>query len=127
MLSQSGFQFVFHQLQDDLSYTLLKICIHCAHIMLGLQQYSSLTILSPYLSHDIIHFRQHKNLRNRIYEIRSIKYLNMEPNTFLAAYLDLYVLGDEILTHLGSLMETKHLCVLIHIRNKGEVAITKHI
>ena len=54
MLSQSGFQFVFHLLQDDLSYTLLKIHIHCTHIILGLQQYSSLTILSPYLSHDII-------------------------------------------------------------------------
>ena len=51
----------------------------------------------------------------------------MLPNTFLAAYLDLYVLGDETLTHLGSLMETKHLCVLIHIGNKGEVAITKHV
>ena len=45
----------------------------------------------------------------------------------MCSSLDLYVLGDETLTHLGSLMETKHLCVLIHIRNKGEVAITKHV
>ena len=30
-------------------------------------------------------------------------------------YLDLYVLGDDSLTSKGSFMQTKHLCVLIHI------------
>ena len=36
-------------------------------------------------------------------------------------YLDLYVLGDDALISLGSLMQTKYLCVLIHIWIKGEV------
>ena len=36
-------------------------------------------------------------------------------------YLYLYVLGDEALISKGSFMQTKHLCVLIHIRTKGEV------
>ena len=30
-------------------------------------------------------------------------------------YLDLYVLGDDALIRLGSLMQTKHLCVVSHI------------
>ena len=30
-------------------------------------------------------------------------------------YLDLYVLGDDSLISYGSFMQTKHLCVLIHI------------
>ena len=30
-------------------------------------------------------------------------------------YLDLYVLGDDALISLGSFMQTKYLCVLIHI------------
>ena len=30
-------------------------------------------------------------------------------------YLDLYVLGDDALIIKGSFMQTKHLCVLIHI------------
>ena len=30
-------------------------------------------------------------------------------------YLDLYVLGDDSLISLGSFMQTKYLCVLIHI------------
>ena len=30
-------------------------------------------------------------------------------------YLDLYVLGDDALISKGSFMQTKHLCVLIHI------------
>ena len=30
-------------------------------------------------------------------------------------YLDLYVLGDDALISWGSFMQTKHLCVLIHI------------
>ena len=36
-------------------------------------------------------------------------------------YLNLYVLGDDALISLGSFMQTKYLCVLIHIRIKGEV------
>ena len=34
-------------------------------------------------------------------------------NSFL--YLDLYVRGDDALISYGSFMQTKHLCVLIHI------------
>ena len=30
-------------------------------------------------------------------------------------YLDLYVLGDDVLISKGSFMQTKHLCVWIHI------------
>ena len=30
-------------------------------------------------------------------------------------YFDLYVLGDDALISYGSFMQTKHLCVLIHI------------
>ena len=30
-------------------------------------------------------------------------------------YLDLYVLGDDELISLGSFMQTKYLCILIHI------------
>ena len=36
-------------------------------------------------------------------------------------YLDLYLLGDDSWIIYGSVMRTKHLCVLIHIRTKGEV------
>ena len=36
-------------------------------------------------------------------------------------YLDLYVLGDEALIIKGSFMQTKHLCILIHILTKGVV------
>ena len=31
------------------------------------------------------------------------------------SYLDLYVLGDDALISYGSFMQTKYLCVLIHI------------
>ena len=31
------------------------------------------------------------------------------------SYIDLYVLGDDALISEGSFMQTKHLCVLIHI------------
>ena len=34
---------------------------------------------------------------------------------YLHLYLDLYVLGDDALISLGSFMQTKHLCILIHI------------
>ena len=36
-------------------------------------------------------------------------------------YLDLYVLGDDALISKGSFMQTKYLCVLIHICTKGDV------
>ena len=36
-------------------------------------------------------------------------------------YLDLYVLGDDAWISKGSFMQTKHLCVLIHILTKVEV------
>ena len=36
-------------------------------------------------------------------------------------YLDSYILGDDALISLGSFMQTKLLCVLIHILTKGEV------
>ena len=42
-------------------------------------------------------------------------------------YLCLYVLGDNVLISKGSFMQTKHLCVLIHILTKGEVgALLNH-
>ena len=40
---------------------------------------------------------------------------------FLVLYIDVYVLKDDASICHGSLMRTKHLCVLIHIRIKGEV------
>ena len=40
-------------------------------------------------------------------------------------YLDWYVLVDGTLLSMGSSMRTKHLFVLIHIRNKGDVVIVK--
>ena len=36
-------------------------------------------------------------------------------------YLDLYVLGDDWWMIKGYFMQTKHLCVLIHIRINGKV------
>ena len=36
-------------------------------------------------------------------------------------YLDLYVLGDDALISKESFMQTKRLCVLIHIWTKGEI------
>ena len=42
-------------------------------------------------------------------------------------YLDLYLLGDDASISLGSFMRTKHLFVLIHSRNKGEVGAIKHV
>ena len=40
-------------------------------------------------------------------------------------YLDLYVLADDTSISLGSFMQTKHLCVLIHISNNGKVGSVK--
>ena len=50
-------------------------------------------------------------------------YLLLSPNLFFISFLyfDLYVLGDEALIRWGSFMQTKYLCVFIHIRIKGEV------
>ena len=44
-------------------------------------------------------------------------YLLLSPYLGLISflYLDLYVLGDDALISQGSFMQTKHLCVLIHI------------
>ena len=40
---------------------------------------------------------------------------NAEWERFFLLYLDVYVLGDDAQISLESLMQTKHLCVLIHI------------
>ena len=42
-------------------------------------------------------------------------------------YLDLYVLGNDASISLVSFMRTKHLCILIHIRIKGEASAVKHV
>ena len=42
-------------------------------------------------------------------------------------YLDSYVLGEDSWTSKGTFMQTKHLCVLIDIRIKGEVGIVEHV
>ena len=42
-------------------------------------------------------------------------------------YLELYVLGDDALINYGSIMKTKYLCVLIHIRIKGEAGTVKPV
>ena len=50
-------------------------------------------------------------------------YLLLSPYLYFISflYLDLYVLGDDALISYESYMETKHLCVLIHIWTKAEV------
>ena len=47
-------------------------------------------------------------------------YVLLSPNISLL-YLDLYVLGNGSWISKGSFMQTKHLCVLILIRIKGEI------
>ena len=42
-------------------------------------------------------------------------------------YLDLYVLGDDSWISLGSFMQNKDLCVLIHIRIKGAVGTMRQV
>ena len=42
-------------------------------------------------------------------------------------YLDLYVLGDGAWISLVNFMQTKYLCLLIHILNKGEVGAMKPV
>ena len=44
---------------------------------------------------------------------------------YLIVYLDLYLLGDDTSISQGFLMQTKHLFVLIHIRNKDEAGTIK--
>ena len=41
--------------------------------------------------------------------------------------VDFNVLGDNSLIRYRYVMQTKHLCVLIHIRTKGEVGIVKYV
>ena len=41
--------------------------------------------------------------------------LSPYPRFISLLYLDLYVIGDDALISLGSFMQTKYLCVLIHI------------
>ena len=55
----------------------------------------------------------------------SLSWLHKLPFLFL----DLYVLGDDTSISKGSFMRTKHLFVLIHIRNKGKVGTCtiKHV
>ena len=45
--------------------------------------------------------------------------------SFLYMHLDLYVQGDDAWISWGYFMQTKHLCVLIHIWTKGEVGTVK--
>ena len=52
--------------------------------------------------------------------------LNPYPCFISLLYLDLYVLGDNQSIRKGSFMQNKHLFVLIHIQNKGEVGTAKH-
>ena len=42
-------------------------------------------------------------------------------------YLNLYYLVDDASMGWGPLMQTKHIFVLIHYRNNGEVGTLKHI
>ena len=42
-------------------------------------------------------------------------YLLLSPYLCSLLYLNLYVLGDDALISQGSFMQTKYLCVLIHI------------
>ena len=42
-------------------------------------------------------------------------------------YLDLYVLGDDALISWGTFMQTKYLCILIHIWIKGQVGAVKPV
>ena len=46
---------------------------------------------------------------------------------YLLLYLDSYVLGDEAWKSQGSFMQTKYLCVLIHILTKGEIGAVKPV
>ena len=42
-------------------------------------------------------------------------------------YLDFNVLGNNSLISYRYVMQTKHLCILIHLRTKGKVGIVKHV
>ena len=53
-------------------------------------------------------------------------YVLLSPYLCLSPfYLNMNVLGEDTL--ISYFMRTKHLCVLIHIRNKGEVGTVKHV
>ena len=54
-------------------------------------------------------------------------YILLSPYLYFISFLypDLYLLGDDKSKSQGSFMRTKHLFVLIHIRNKSEVGIMK--
>ena len=49
------------------------------------------------------------SLYSVLFTVKSLFFL------YLLLYLDLYVLGDDALISKGSFMQTKHLCLLIHI------------
>ena len=53
--------------------------------------------------------------------------LSPYPYFISLLYLDLYVLGDDALISWMSFMQTKYLCVLIHIWIKGEVGAVKPV
>ena len=42
-------------------------------------------------------------------------------------YLDLYERGDDTSIYEVSFIPTKHICILIHIRTKGEVGTVKQL
>ena len=56
-------------------------------------------------------------------------YLLLSPYLCLISYLylDLYVLGDDTLISKESFMQTRYLCVLIHICIQGEVGAVKQV
>ena len=56
-------------------------------------------------------------------------YLLLRPYLYFVflLYLDFYVLGDDALISEGVFMQTKYLCVLIHIYIKGEVGAVKPV
>ena len=52
-----------------------------------------------------------------------------EPFSLLypLVYLDLFESEDDTSISKGSFMRTKHIFILIHIRNKGDVGTIKHV
>ena len=56
-------------------------------------------------------------------------YVRLSPHScfIFFLYLDLDVLGDDYSIRKGSIMRTKHLCALTHIRIKGEVGTIKNV
>ena len=63
-------------------------------------------------------YLQNFNILAINYSTRTLKFLfkrSLIFNVSPGLYLDLYVLGDDALISWGSFMQTKYLCVLIHI------------